>query len=372
MTNHKDDSARLKRDSLVSFNGFDYIELYVGNAYQAAHFYRTAFGFLPVAFAGLETGESDRVSYIMEQGQVRLILTAATSPESPVAEHVRLHGDSIKDIAFIVDDLANAFTIAVKHGATPVMEPSIFEDQDGRVIKATIATCGHTVHSFIQRDGSRRTLFPQYRPITKSLPALSSGLKEIDHIAISVEKGTLDQWIDFYKSVLDFHQSHQEDIFTEYSAMNSKVVQNDNGTIKFPIMEPALGRRKSQIEEYLEFNNGPGAQHVAFLSSNIVETVCLLRKNSIEFLRTPDTYYQELESRIGEIDEDIDSLRELNILADRDQWGYLFQIFSKPLQSRPTLFIEIIQRVGARGFGGGNIRALFEAVEREQAMRGNL
>jgi 4-hydroxyphenylpyruvate dioxygenase len=372
MTNHNNDSVGLKRDEFVSLKGIDYIELYVGNAHQAAHFYRTAFGFLPVAYAGLETGERDRASLVMEQGQIRFILTAATSPESQVAEHVWLHGDGIKDIAFAVDDARQAFAIAVNRGATPVMEPSTFEDQDGRLIKATIAACGHTVHSFIQRDGSPRTLLPQYREIPKAAPALSTGLKLIDHVAISVEKGALDRWIDFYKNVLDFRQSHQEDIFTEFSAMNSKVVQNENGSVKFPIMEPALGRRKSQIEEYLEFNRGPGAQHVALLSSNIVETVRLLRENNIEFLGSPVTYYQTLESRIGKIDEKIDSLRELGILADRDQWGYLLQIFSKPIQSRPTLFIEIIQRVGACGFGGGNIRALFEAVEREQSMRGNL
>jgi 4-hydroxyphenylpyruvate dioxygenase len=372
MTSHKNHSIGLRRDGFVSFNGFDYIELYVGNAYQAAHFYRTAFGFSPVAYAGLETGERDRISYIMEQGQVRLILTAATSPESQVAEHVRLHGDSVKDVAFVVDDARQAFATVVERGATPIMEPSMSEDQYSRVTKATIAACGHTVHSFIQRDGSQQAFFPQYRALTKGLPVLSSGLEAIDHVAISVENGALDQWIDFYKNVLGFHQSHQEDIFTEYSAMNSRVVQNGNGSIKFPIMEPALGQGKSQIEEYLEYNRGPGVQHVALLSTKILDTVRLLRKNSIEFLHSPITYYQELEGRIGEIGEDFNSLRELNILADRDQWGYLLQIFSKPLQSRPTLFIEIIQRVGARGFGGGNIRALFEAVEREQAMRGNL
>jgi 4-hydroxyphenylpyruvate dioxygenase len=372
MTNNKDDFVRFKRDDFVSLNGIDYIELYVGNAQQAAHFYRTTFGFLPVAYAGLETGERDRVSFIMEQGQIRLILTAPTSPDSQVAEHVRLHGDSIKDIAFAVDDARQAFAVAVKRGARPVMEPSVFEDRGSRLVKSTIATCGHTVHSFTQRDGPPQAFFPQYRAITKTLPAISTGLEAIDHVAISVEKGALDQWIDFYKNVLDFHQSHQEDIFTEYSAMNSKVVQNGNGSIKFPIMEPAKGKRKSQIEEYLEFNKGSGAQHVALLSSNIVKTVRLLRENSIEFLHSPDTYYQVLESRIGKINENINLLRELDILADRDQWGYLLQIFSKPLQSRPTLFMEIIQRAGARGFGGGNIRALFEAVEREQAMRGNL
>ena len=371
MTSHKD-YARLKRDDFVSLKGIDYIEFYVGNAHQAAHFYRTTFGFLPVAYAGLETGVRDRVSFIMEQGQIRLILTAATSPDSEVAEHVRLHGDGIKDIAFVVDDATQVFAVAVERGATPVMEPSLFEDEECRLIKSTIGACGHTVHSFTQRDGPQRAFFPQYQAMPKASQVLPTGLETIDHIAISVERGALDQWIDFYKIVLGLHQSHQEDIFTEYSAMNSKVVQNVNGSIKFPIMEPALGRRKSQIEEYLEFNHGPGAQHVALLSNSIVETVRQLRENGIEFLRSPDTYYQALESRIGKIDEDIVSLRDLNILADRDQWGYLLQIFSKPIQSRPTLFIEIIQRAGARGFGAGNILALFEAVEREQAMRGNL
>jgi 4-hydroxyphenylpyruvate dioxygenase len=356
----------------LQLQDFNYIELYVGNAHQAAHFYRTSFGFIPVAYAGFETGVRDRVSFIMEQGQIRLILTAASSPESEVAEHVRLHGDGVKDIAFVVDDAARTFEAAVKRGAIPVMSPSLYETIGGLLVKSTIAACGHTVHSFIERGGSQYTLPPQYRALPKTSPVLSTGLETIDHIAISVEHGTLKEWADFYKNVLDFHQSHNEDVFTEYSAMNSTVVQSANGRIKFPIMEPALGPRKSQIDEYLEFNRGPGAQHVAFLSGNIVETVRLLRRNSIEFLFSPDTYYQMLEGRVGKIDEDLDSLRELNILADRDQWGYLLQIFSKPLQSRPTFFVEIIQRIGARGFGSGNIRALFEAIEREQAIRGNL
>jgi 4-hydroxyphenylpyruvate dioxygenase len=370
MAFHKDDVANSKRDDSVSLSGIDYIEFYVGNAHQAAHFYRTTFGFRPVAYAGLETGERDRASFIMEQGRIRLILTAAISPESQIAEHVRLHGDSVKDIAFVVVDAAQAFTAAVKRGAAPVMEPTIFEGQEGRLIKSTVAACGRTVHSFIQRDFSRQAFFPQYRALGNTLLALSTGLKEIDHIAITVEKGALDRWIEFYQNVFGFHQSHKEDISTEYSAMNSRVVQS--GSVKFPIMEPAPGRRKSQIEEYLEFNHGPGAQHVAFLSDNITETVRELRKNGIDFLISPDTYYQLLKGRIGEIDEDINLLRKLNILVDCDQWGYLLQIFSKPLQSRPTFFIEVIQRVGARGFGGGNIRALFEAVEREQTIRGNL
>ena len=370
--NVKDRSAYNENLNSVSVKGIDYIELYVGNALQGAHFFRTAFGFRPVAYTGLETGERDRVSFIMEQGQIRLILTSATSPDSPVAEHVQLHGDGVKDIAFVVDDVSQAFALAVKRGAAPVLPPTAFEGQEGRLVKATIAACGNMVHSITQLTGSQRSFSAPYRPLAKAPPTFPTGLKAIDHIAVNVERGALDRWVDFYQNVLDFRLSHQEDVFTENSAMNSKVVQNFDGSVKFPIIEPAAGRRKSQIEEYLEFNRGPGAQHIAFLSDNIVETVRQLRENNIEFLLSPDAYYQMLKPRVGEIDVDLDSLRNLSILADRDPWGYLLQIFSKPLQSRPTLFVEIIQRVGARGFGGGNIRALFEAVEREQSLRGNL
>src|SRR5687767_11259888 len=258
MTNQSDELSCSERVGQASLKGFDYIELYVGDARQAAHFYRTAFGFVPVAYAGLETGARDRVSFVMEQGQIKLVLTSPLSPESPVAEHVRLHGDGVKDIAFEVDDAAEAFEVAVKRGASPVEAPSVFQNQDGRLIKSTVGACGHTVHSFIQRDGPRHEFLPGYRPISNSPPVSSSGLEAIDHIAISVEEGALDRWIDFYSNVLGFHQSHQEDIYTEYSGMNSKVVENDNGGVKFPIMEPAPGSRKSQIEEYLEFNRGPG------------------------------------------------------------------------------------------------------------------
>jgi 4-hydroxyphenylpyruvate dioxygenase len=367
-----DHSAQNENRNSISVKSIDYIELYVGNALQAAHFFRTAFGFRPIAYTGLETGERDRVSFIMEQGEIRLILTAAALPDSPVAEHVRLHGDGVKDIALAVDDVSRAFGLAVKRGATPVLSPTVFEGQDNRLVKATIAACGNLAHSFTQRTGTRNSCSAPYRPLAKAPPAFPTGLKAIDHIAVNVERGALDRWVDFYRDVLDFRLSHQEDVFTENSAMNSKVVQNFDGRVKFPIIEPAEGRRKSQIEEYLEFNRGPGAQHIAFLSDNIVETVRQLRENNIEFLLSPDAYYQMLKPRVGEIEVDLESLRSLSILADRDPWGYLLQIFSKPLQSRPTLFVEIIQRVGARGFGGGNIRALFEAVEREQSLRGNL
>jgi 4-hydroxyphenylpyruvate dioxygenase len=321
----------------------------------------------------LETGERSRSSYVIAQGDIRLVLTAPITPESSVSDHLRLHGESVKDIAFTVDDATLAYDSAVKLGARPVLEPTTCEQENGRLTKSAVATFGDTIHSFIQREGELDAFFPNYLSLESALPATaSSGLTEIDHVAISVERGELDRWIDFYQGSLGFHLSHQEDITTELSAMNSKVVQSTTGRIKFPIMEPAPGRRKSQIEEYLSFHRGSGVQHLAFLTSDIVQTIRLLRQNSIQFLGTPDTYYGMLQDRVGTLDENVESLRELGILVDRDEWGYLLQIFTKALQSRPTLFVEVIQRTGARGFGAGNIKALFEAVEREQAMRGNL
>jgi 4-hydroxyphenylpyruvate dioxygenase len=361
---HSEDSLQL--------NGFDYVELYVGNASQAAHFYQAAFGFQPIAYAGLETGEHSHVTYVMAQGEIRLLLTAPITPESSVSEHLRLHGESVKDIAFTVKDAARAFDMAVKRGARPVMEPSVFENEAGRFVKSTVAAFGDTVHSFVEREGKLEAFFPHFLPIENASPVASSGLSEIDHVAISVEADTLERWIDFYKETLGFSQSHQENITTNLSAMHSKVMQSSMGRIKFPIMEPAPGQRKSQIEEYLAFHRGAGVQHLAFRSSDIVRTVSALRRNSIQFLGTPDAYYSMLQERVGTLGESVESLRELGILVDRDEWGYLLQIFTKSLQSRPTLFIEVIQRSGARGFGAGNIKALFEAVEREQAMRGNL
>jgi 4-hydroxyphenylpyruvate dioxygenase len=351
----------------------DYVEFYVGNAFQAAHFYASTFGLPTVARAGLETGARDSVSFLTRLNEIRMIFTSSLRPDGAIAEHVRLHGDSVKDIAFRVRGAAQAFESAVRRGARPVMEPTVYEDEDGRVVKATIAAFGDTVHSFIERDAYRGdAFFPQYRKHPSPLFPISNGLLAFDHIAVSVEAGKLDRWVDFYREVLGFHQSHQEDVSTEYSAMNSKVVQNSTGQIVFPIVEPASGKRKSQIDEYLSFHCGPGAQHIALLSSDIVKTVRTLRNNGIEFLYTPDTYYDGLEERIGKLEEDIQPLREQNILVDRDGNGYLKQVFTKPLQSRPTVFMEIIAREGARGFGGGNIKALFDAMEREQALRENL
>jgi 4-hydroxyphenylpyruvate dioxygenase len=352
--------------------GFDHLELYVGNAHQAAHFYRTALGFKPVAYAGLETKVRNRVSFVVEQHNVRLVLTSGLDPDDPISEHVKLHGDGVRDIAFAVQGAAQIFEETVRHGARPVMEPTVFEDEMGQMVKATIAAYGDTVHSFVERDGYGGAFLPGYQPIKSPASACPTGIREIDHLAVNVEPHRLDNWIDYYNHVLGFHQSHQEDILTEESSMNSKVVENSNGQIKFPIIEPNSSRRKSQIEEFLSFYHGPGVQHIALSCDDIVKTVRQLRENGIEFLSTPGSYYDLLEERIGKIEEDVDALRELSILVDRDKWGYLMQIFTKPLQSRPTVFLELIQRKMARGFGGGNIKALYQAVEREQALRGNL
>lgn len=354
------------------FHGFDYIELYVGNARQAAHFYRTAFGFRPVAYSGLETGMRDRASIVVQQNEVTLMLTSALTPDSPVAEHVKLHGDDVKDIAFNVRDTAEAFEFAVSRGARPILPPTVIQDDHGSIRKATIGAFGDTVHSFIERNGEGNGFFPTFEPIENSAPAVQTGLTSIDHVALSVNPSQMNELVDFYNNTLNFHHSFTEDIITDYSSMNSKVVENGSGRIKFPIVEPAPGQRKSQIEEYLTFHHGPGAQHIALTSGDMISTVRALRANGNEFLRTPGTYYDTLPQRVGEIEEDIDELRELSILVDRDEWGYLMQIFTKPLLNRPTVFLEIIQRKRAKGFGSGNIKALFQAMEREQAARGNL
>jgi len=358
---------------MLQIRHIDYVEFYVGNASQAAHFYRMAFGFTPIAFSSLETGERDRTSFVLQQNNITLIFTSALSADSPVAEHVRVHGDSVKDIAFNVDDVPYTFAETVRRGARPVLEPTAFDQEGGRFVKATVAAYGDTVHSFVHREGMDKRSFPGYQPFKNTPPVIPTGLTAFDHIAACVEPNSLKDWFDFYIDVFDFHHSHQEDIVTENTAMNSGVVENSNGHVKFPLMEPAPSKRSSQIEEYLEFHHGPGAQHIALLSDDIVETIRALRNNGIDFLYTPDTYYETLEERVGTLDDvDKKSLRELGILVDQDKWGTMLQVFSKPLHGRPTTFMEIIQRKGARGFGGGNIKALFEAIEREQALRGNL
>ncbi len=373
MATATEELIHLRQPESVLLRGFDYLEFYVGNAFQAAHFYRNLYGFKPVAFAGLETGVRDRVSIVLEQNDIRLVLTTALTPDHPITRHVSLHGDDVRDIAFTVTDAESAYNAAIRNGAHSILPPTEVSDRTGSIVKATVAALGDTVHSFIQRDGdSLEAFFPGFQIIENPPPTVPTGLMTIDHIAISVEAHTLNRMVDFYHEVLSFHHSFREDILTEYSSMNSKVVENGTGSIKFPLVEPARGRRMSQIEEYLTFHYGPGAQHVAFSSNDIISSVRALRANGNEFLRTPPTYYSVLTERIGEVAEDLEELRELNILVDRDEWGYLMQIFSKPVMTRPTIFTEIIQRKNARGFGAGNIKALFEAIERDQAKRGNL
>lgn len=366
------DGAVSAPEAAICVTGIEYLELYVGNVHQAAHFYRAAYGFTPIATAGLETGRRDCVSMALKQNDIRLVLTGALDSQSRIAAHVALRGDGVKDIALGVSDAREAFATLVKRGARPIMEPVVMEDEDGKVVKATIGTFGDTVHSLIQRDGYKGPFLPGYKSARSWPPTLQAWLKTIDHLAICVEGGALDQWVDFYKRVFDFHQSHQEDVETEYTAMNSKVVQDQAGMVKLPILEPAKGWRRSQIEEFLMFYGGAGVQHIAFSSDHIIHSMRALRGAGNEFLTPPDAYYQTLNKRIGEISESINDLRENNVLVDRDQWGYLMQVFTKPIGSRPTLFLEVLQREQARGFGGGNIRALFESVEREQARRGNL
>jgi 4-hydroxyphenylpyruvate dioxygenase len=372
MATSVEELAYIESESFELLKGFDYIELYVGNARQAAHFYRTAFGFTPIAYSGLETGVRDRTSIVVRQNDVTLMLTAPLTPDSPVAEHVKLHGDDVKDIALTVADAALTYEIAVENGARSIMPPTVIESAEGSVKKATIGAFGDTVHSFVERNGHGPAFFPGFQEIKNPPPAVSTGLQAIDHVALSVKPDQMNELVDFYHRVLDFQQSFTEDIVTNYSSMNSKVVENRTGQIKFPIVEPGTGKHKSQIEEYLAFHQGPGAQHIAITTDDIISTVRALRANGNEFLETPGTYYDMLVDRVGDIEEDIDELRELSILVDRDDWGYLMQIFTKPLLNRPTVFIEIIQRKRARGFGSGNIKALFQAMEREQAIRGNL
>ncbi len=352
--------------------GFDYIEFYVGNVFQSAHFYRSALGFKMTAQAGLETGVRDRVSTLLEQDNIRLLLTAAQVPDNSIARHVNIHGDSVKDVAFLVDDVEKAFNQAVANGANPLVEPTRLEDDYGYVIKATIAAYGDTVHSFVERNAYQGPFLKGYRALNGGEGKSKIGLREIDHVAISVEAGMLSELVDFYCTVFGFHQSHEENVSSEYSAMNSKVVQDSAGRIKFPIVEPAVGKGQSQVSEYLSYHHGPGVQHIALTADDILTSVRSLRDNYIEFLQTPDSYYDELENRVGQVDIDQRAVRELGILVDRDKWGYLLQTFTKPLHNRPTFFFEIIQRKDARGFGAGNIKALFEALEREQLQRGNL
>ena len=356
-------------------NGTDYVEFYVGNAKQASHYYRSAFGYQLVGYRGPETGVRDRASYLLQQGKIRLVLTTALSPDSPIAAHVHKHGDGVRDYALWVDDARAAYAIAVERGAIAIQEPQVFSDADGEVIIAAIGTYGDTIQSLVERRNYRGFFLPGFREMSARYQPDSVGLKYVDHCVGNVELGQMNRWVQYYGDVMGFRNLmtfDDDDISTEYSSLMSKVMANGNDKIKFPINEPASGKKKSQIEEYLDFYGGPGAQHLALATDDILATVTALRDRGVEFLSVPTSYYAELQERVGTIDEDIDALAALGILVDRDPDGYLLQIFTKPVEDRPTLFYEIIQRKGAKSFGKGNFRALFEAIEREQELRGNL
>lgn len=355
--------------------GTDYVELYVSNAKQAAHFYKTAMGFQSLAFSGLETGNVETESYVLIQDKIRLVLTAPLKSGTAVGQHIEKHGDGVKVVALWVDDATRSYEEAMKRGATSYQEPKTAKDENGEVVTSGIFTYGETVHMFVERKNYNGIFMPGFKKWESTYNPEPIGLMYVDHMVGNVELGKMNEWVDFYKKVLGFAQIisfDDKDISTEYTALMSKVMSNGNGRIKFPINEPAEGRKKSQIEEYLDFYEGPGVQHIAVATDNIIETVTALRDRGIEFLRVPGVYYDTVLDRVGEIDEDLEPLKELGILIDRDDEGYLLQIFTKPVQPRPTMFFEIIQRKGAQSFGKGNFKALFEAIEREQELRGTL
>lgn len=354
--------------------GIDYIEFYVGNAKQAAHYYR-AMGFTPIAYAGLETGTRDQVSWCVEQGDVRFVLTGNLNPRNPIAEHVRAHGDGVHDVALRVPDAEEAYRVAVERGARGVQPPDILEDEHGKLVRAAIATYGETIHSLISREEYSGVFLPGFQQVDVEGPDAGLVIKNIDHVVGNVELGKMDEWVTFYERVMGFTELRHfsdDEISTDYSALMSKVVWDGEGKIKFPINEPAEGKRKSQIDEYLEYYGSPGVQHIAMSTEDIVKTVEGMRANGMEFLRVPSTYYEEARDRVPEVAHQVDALQRNGILVDKDEDGYLLQIFTKPVQDRPTVFFEIIERHGSKGFGAGNFKALFEAIEREQAARGNL
>lgn len=362
-------------NDFMPINGTDYVELYVSNSKQAAHFYKSAFGFKSLAYAGLETGQREVESYVVVQDKIRLILTSPLKSGTAVGQHIDKHGDGVKVVALWVDDATYAYNEAVKRGAKSYMEPTVEKDNDGEIVKAGIHTYGEVVHMFVERKNYNGTFLPGFKKWESHYEAEPIGLKYVDHMVGNVELGKMDVWVKFYEEVLGFKQIlsfDDKDISTEYTALMSKVMSNGNGRIKFPINEPAPGLKKSQIDEYLDFYEGAGVQHIAVATDNIIETVSQLKARGVDFLTVPSTYYDVLEERVGKIDEEIDELRKLGILVDRDDEGYLLQIFTKTVQARPTMFFEIIQRKGANSFGKGNFKALFEAIEREQELRGTL
>jgi 4-hydroxyphenylpyruvate dioxygenase len=360
----------------LPLNGTDYIEFYVGNARQSAHYYRSAFGFRLAAYRGPETGIRDQASYVLVQNKIRLVLTTPLRPDHPISDHIRTHGDGVRDIALWVDDAEAAWRETTRRGARSVQEPKVVRDEHGKVCLASIAAYGDTIHTFVERKDYSGPFIPGFRAVEEDdSVARPTGLKHVDHVVGNVGWGQMNRWVDFYRDVMGFRlfrHFDDKDISTEYSALMSKVMANGNDRVKFPINEPAHGKRKSQIEEYLEFYHGPGVQHIALATDDIVDTVSKLRRQGVEFLRVPSTYYDGLLARMGPIDEPVPRLQELGILVDRDEEGYMLQIFTRPVEDRPTLFFEVIQRKGSRSFGKGNFKALFEAIEREQALRGNL
>lgn len=359
----------------LPLQGTDYVEFYVGNAKQAAHYYKTAFGFQSLAYAGPETGIKDRASYAVRQNKLTFVFTTPLRSGNPLADHIYKHGDGVKVLALRVDDATDAWKATTQRGARSYMEPVTLKDSDGEAVLSGIHTYGETVHVFVERKNYNGTFLPGYRKWVSRYEPTSTGLLYVDHCVGNVGWNQMNKWVSFYETVMGFRNIlsfDDNDISTEYSALMSKVMSNGNGYVKFPINEPAEGKKKSQVEEYLEFYDGEGCQHVALATNDIVATVSALRDRGVEFLQVPSSYYEELSKRVGKIDEDIQPLQELGILVDRDDEGYLLQIFSKPVEDRPTLFFEIIQRKGAKSFGKGNFKALFEAIEREQDLRGNL
>lgn len=363
------------QEDFLPIKGTAYIEFYVGNAKQSAFYYEKTFGFEIIGYKGPETGHKDIASYVLKQGKVRLVLTASLIPNSVISKHVSIHGDGVKTLALVVDDVYDAYFQTTSRGAISVLEPTIIADEDGEVIMATFKTYGDTVHTFVDASNYKGVFMPGYKPKSTGSFSKTAGIEYIDHCVGNVELGDMDKWVSFYEEVMGFKlllTFDDKDISTKYTALMSKVVSNGNGYIKFPINEPAAGIKKSQVEEYLDYYNGAGVQHIAMATNDICATIKELRSRGVEFLYVPDTYYDDIKQRVGHIQEDFALIKELNILVDRDEEGYLLQIFTKPVEDRPTLFFEIIQRRGAQSFGKGNFQALFEALEREQELRGNL
>ena len=364
-----------QQTDFLPLNGTDHIEFYVGNAKQAAYYYQTAWGYKLVGYSGPETGVRNKVSYLLQQDKIRLLISSSMDPDSEISKHVRLHGDGVKVLALWVDDARKSFAETTKRGAKPAMEPQAFKDQNGEVVVSAIHTYGETIHKFVERKNYNGIFMPGFEKPDNPLDVVPVGLKYVDHCVGNVELGEMNKWVKFYEDVLGFKlliTFDDKDISTEYTALMSKVVSNGNGYVKFPINEPAEGKKKSQIEEYIEFYKGGGVQHIAVATNDILHTVSELRRRGVDFLYVPEAYYDDLFERVGKIEEDMEDLKALNILVDRDDEGYLLQIFTKPVQDRPTVFYEIIQRKGAKSFGKGNFKALFEAIEREQERRGNL